>query len=126
MLLCTATLHARGGARLIFSSKRTWQLVVNTAKGDFWHVVYAGLCSTCVFAVTLMQTGFIPSKNGEGTGNSCKSQHSFQVFGQLQMIYVDLSETQRLKSKPAFRKARKTNDSYISSPAEAGIHWDRK
>lgn len=72
-----------------------------------------------------MQTGFIPSKNGEGTGNSCKSQHSFQLFGQLQMIYVDLSETQTLKSKPAFRKASKTNDSYVSSPAEAGIHWDR-
>lgn len=47
------------------------------------------------------------------------------VFGQLQMIYVDLSETWRVKSKPAFCKASKNDDSYISSPAEAGIHWDR-
>lgn len=63
-------------------------------------------------------------ENGEGTGNSCRSQHS-RVFGQLQMIYVDLSEMQTVKSKPAFGKASKNNDSYISSPAEAGIHWDR-
>lgn len=62
---------------------------------------------------------------GRATDNSCRSQHSSQVFGQLQMIYVDLSETQRVKSKPAFRKASKNSDSYISSPAEAGIHWDR-
>lgn len=72
-----------------------------------------------------MQTGFIPNKHGEGTDKSRRSQPCSHVFGQLQMIYVDLSETWRVKSKPAFCKASKNDDSYVSSPAEAGIHWDR-
>lgn len=67
-----------------------------------WH----SITQHAIFWHDPVHAVLIPLSEWERHNHSCRTQHSAQVFSQLQTAYIDFSGTWRVKSNPAFLQGK--------------------